>query len=61
MKYIILQKIDKFFINKIDRLVRMEDELQNKKLTPELLLKAKKMGYTDKVISRLTKIKRRRY
>ena len=35
----------------------MEDELQNKKLTPELLLKAKKMGYTDKVISRLTKIK----
>ena len=52
-----ITKIDKFFINKIDRLVRMEDELQNKKLTPELLLKAKKMGYTDKVISRLTKIK----
>ena len=52
-----ITKIDKFFINKIDRLVRMEDELQNKKLTTELLLKAKKMGYTDKVISRLTKIK----
>ena len=42
-----ITKIDKFFINKIDRLVRMEDELQNKKLTPELLLKAKKVGYTD--------------
>lgn len=52
-----ITKIDKFFINKIDRIVRMEDELLNKKLTPEVLLKAKKMGYTDKVISRITKIK----
>ena len=51
-----ITKIDKFFINKIDRLVRMEDRLQNEELTLELLLKAKQMGYTDKVISRLTKI-----
>ena len=49
--------IDKFFINKIDRLVRIEEELKTSKLTPELLLKAKKMGYLDKTISKLTGIK----
>ncbi len=40
MKYIILQKIDKFFINKIDRLVRMEDELQNKKIDTRITIKS---------------------
>ena len=48
-----ITKIDKFFISKIDRLVRVEEELRTSKLTNELLLKAKKMGYTDKVIARL--------
>ena len=52
-----ITKIDKFFISKFDKLVRMEEELVNKELTTELLLKAKKMGYTDKVISRLTGLK----
>lgn len=52
-----ITKIDKFFISKFDRLVRMEEELVNNELTTELLLKAKKMGYTDKVISRLTGLK----
>ena len=52
-----ITKIDKFFINKIDRLVRMEEELMSHELTTDLLLRAKKMGYTDKVISRLTGIK----
>ena len=47
-----ITKIDKFFINKIDKLVRMEDELINNELNVDLLLRAKKMGYTDKVISR---------
>ena len=61
-----ITKIDKFFINKIDRLIRMEDKLQNEELTLDLLLKAKQMGYTDKVISKLTgikeeEIKRKRY
>ena len=61
-----ITKIDKFFINKIDRLIRMEDKLINEELTLDLLLKAKQMGYTDKVISRLTgineqEIKNKRY
>ena len=49
-----ITQIDKFFINKIDRLVRMEEELSNNPLTTDLLFKAKKIGYTDKVIARLT-------
>ena len=48
-----ITKIDKFFISKFDRLVRMEEELVNNELTTDLLLKAKKMGYTDKVIAAL--------
>ena len=45
--------IDKFFINKIQRLVRVELRLKNEELTIELLTLAKQMGYTDKVISTL--------
>ena len=52
-----ITKIDKFFISKFDRLVRMEEELVNNELTTEILLKAKKMGYTDKVIAKLTGLK----
>ncbi len=52
-----ITKIDKFFISKFDRLVRMEEELVNNELTTELLLKAKKMGYTDKVIAALAGLK----
>ena len=46
--------IDKFFINKIQRIVKIEERLKNEELTVELLFIAKKMGYTDKVISELT-------
>ncbi len=49
--------IDKFFISKIERIVRIEEELKTSKLTLELLLRAKKMGYLDKTISNLTGIK----
>lgn len=52
-----ITKIDKFFINKIDRLIRIEDKLINEELSLDLLTKAKQMGYTDKVISKLTGIK----
>ncbi len=45
--------IDKFFINKIQRIVRIEKRLKTEELTQELLTIAKKMGYTDKVISEL--------
>ena len=48
-----ITKIDKFFINKIDRITRLEDELRNEKLDAKLVLKAKKMGFTDKVIARI--------
>ena len=49
-----ITQIDKFFISKIQRLVNVEEELTNNELNLELLKKAKKMGYTDKTISRLT-------
>ena len=49
-------KIDKFFISKINNLVNIENDLQNKSLDVDLLKKAKKLGFTDKVISQLTKI-----
>ena len=45
--------IDKFFINKIQRIVKIEKRLQQEELTKELLTSAKKMGYTDKVIAKL--------
>ena len=46
--------IDKFFINKIERIVRVETRLKNEELTIELLKLAKKIGYTDKVIAELS-------
>ena len=52
-----ITKIDKFFINKIDRIVRMEEILKTEKLTVETIKKAKMMGFTDTVISRLSKKK----
>ncbi len=50
-----ITKIDKFFINKFDRIVRMEEILKTEKITPEIIKKAKMMGFTDNVISRLSK------
>ena len=52
-----ITKIDKFFINKIDRITRLEEELRNEDLDAKLLLKAKRMGFTDKVIARMTEKK----
>ncbi len=48
--------IDTFFISKINNLVQMENTLKTKNLTTGILRKAKEYGYTDAVISRLTKI-----
>ena len=48
--------IDTFFISKIHNLVKIEEELKNNNLSVELLKKAKKYGYTDIAISRITKI-----
>ncbi len=49
--------IDKFFISKIKNLVDMEKTLSNEKLTPEVLRKAKELGYTDKTIAEFAGVK----
>jgi len=49
-----ITKIDFWFIDKIAILVEMEQELQTKPLTMELLAEAKRIGYPDRVIAELT-------
>ncbi|MCL2550229.1 MAG: carbamoyl-phosphate synthase large subunit [Methanimicrococcus sp.] len=47
-------KINPFFIEKISNFVMFEKTLKKEQLTPELLAKAKKLGFTDERISELT-------
>jgi carbamoyl-phosphate synthase, large subunit len=49
-----ITKIDEWFIDKIERLVRCELRLKNEGLTRELLFEAKRMEFPDKVIAKLT-------
>ncbi|NJD04094.1 MAG: carbamoyl-phosphate synthase large subunit, partial [Ruminiclostridium sp.] len=52
-----ITKIDDFFLCKIKELVLMEEKLKTltfEKLTPEILRKAKKLGFTDAVIANYT-------
>ena len=61
-----ITKIDKWFIDKIAIIVEMENSLKNEPLTPELLKAAKRIEFSDTVISRLTgksedEIKQMRY
>ena len=49
-----ITKIDEWFIDKIERLVRCELRLKNEELTRELLFDAKRMEFADKVIAKLT-------
>lgn len=49
-----ITKIDRWFIDKIANLVEVEKELENKTLTIELLEKAKRLGFPDRVIAQLT-------
>ncbi|RLG22088.1 carbamoyl-phosphate synthase large subunit, partial [Methanosarcinales archaeon] len=55
-----LTDIDPFFIRKIDNIRRMGEELKNSRFPPskELLLKAKRMGFTDEHIARLLGVSR---
>ena len=46
-------KMDKWFLNKLANIVKMEEALKSEELTPALLLKAKKMGFADPVIGKL--------
>jgi carbamoyl-phosphate synthase large subunit len=50
-----ITKIDRWFLYKIYSIVRMEKQLASSPLTPELLLKAKKLGFPDSLIARQTK------
>uniref|UniRef100_A0A7V3RGI5 Carbamoyl phosphate synthase large chain n=1 Tax=candidate division WOR-3 bacterium TaxID=2052148 RepID=A0A7V3RGI5_UNCW3 len=48
-----LSKVDEFFISKIDNIVRMEKNIRKYWSKPEILRKAKKMGFSDRYISML--------
>ena len=50
-----ITKIDKFFINKINRLVKYEEQIAKADtLEPELYMQGKRLGYTDKAIARIS-------
>lgn len=49
-----LSGINPFFVSKMKKIVDMEKRIRAEGLTPELLLKAKKMGFPDSRLSELT-------
>ncbi len=49
-----ITKIDRWFIDKIHNLVKMEDALRKEELTPELLKEAKRMEFPDYLIASLS-------
>ena len=50
-----ITKIDKWFIDKINKIVGMERRLQNEPMSKVLMQEAKRMEFPDVVIARLTK------
>ncbi|MFC1998920.1 carbamoyl-phosphate synthase large subunit [Chloroflexota bacterium] len=46
-------KIDRWFMDKLQNIIDMEKELLANKLTPELMLKAKRLGFSDVQIATL--------
>lgn len=48
-----LTKIDVWFLEKIERIMRAEKKLLTEELTPELMKKSKKKGFSDSVIGKL--------
>ena len=48
-----ITKIDKWFLGKIDNIMKLEEALRTEELTPELLEKAKIFGFYDKVIGEI--------
>lgn len=46
-------KIDKWFLEKIERIKKTEDEITHSPLSPDLLTKAKKEGFSDSVIAKI--------
>lgn len=49
----LLTKIDLWFLEKIERIVRAEKKLSTEELTPELMRKSKKKGFSDAVIGKI--------
>ena len=57
-----ITKIDDFFLCKINELVLMEEKLKTvtlESISPEMLRKAKKMGFTDSVIAELYRFRQK--
>lgn len=46
-------QIDRWFLHKLENIVKLEDQIKNTALTKELLLKAKQNGFTDRAIAAL--------
>ncbi len=49
-----LTTIDRFFIGSIYKLIKMERELEFNQMNSKMLEKAKKMGFTDKIIAKIS-------
>lgn len=49
-----ITKIDRFFVGAIYKLVKMEKELELNQMNSKMLEKAKKLGFTDKVIAKIS-------
>ena len=49
-----ITQIDRWFLHGFLRIIEMEHRLEREELTPELYLAAKKFGFTDRVIERLS-------
>ena len=47
--------IDRFFIGAMYKIIRMEKELELNQMNSRMLLKAKKIGFTDKLISKISR------
>jgi carbamoyl-phosphate synthase large subunit len=48
-----ITKIDWWFLNKLDGMIRFESDIQQPELTPELLFEAKRKGFTDRAIAEI--------
>jgi len=48
-----LTKIDWWFLSKLEGMIRFEEQLVQPELTQELLLEAKRMGFTDRAIAEI--------
>ncbi|MCR5186384.1 MAG: carbamoyl-phosphate synthase large subunit [Clostridia bacterium] len=49
-----ITNIDKYFLGIIYKIVKIENVLEFSKLTPDIIRRAKEMGFTDKVIAKIS-------